>query len=240
MPENDTNYYDVLGVLHTASAEEIEGAFRNLARKWHPDVCPHIREAAEQFKLIAEAYEVLGDSEKRKHYDRARSTSLRRRPTSSYQARTGMAPVHRQSTDVRGFNQLPGDLYSLIQSLFFGSNPTWATTASPCRHGNKQLDLDVQLPISPEEAARGGTIQFSLTLHQHCPACHGEAEPGRATCKRCGGIGITGKSRRPVTIDIPPGVSTGTVIRVPRAGKVAPDSEMRGDLYVQVQVRPCW
>lgn len=81
-PKQGRNYYEILGVVRTATPKDIEGAFRNLARQWHPDVCRDIHQAAENFKLIAEAYEVLGDPEKRRRYDRAQARSRRRRTPS--------------------------------------------------------------------------------------------------------------------------------------------------------------
>jgi len=79
-PKQGRNFYEVLGVVRTATPQEIEGAFRNLARQWHPDVCPDVHEAAENFKLIAEAYEVLGDPKRRRQYDDAQGTGFGVRP----------------------------------------------------------------------------------------------------------------------------------------------------------------
>jgi len=235
MPPKDRDYYKILGVTRTATPEQIEGAFRNLARRWHPDVCPDIQKAAENFKLIAEAYDVLGAPEKRRAYDRLRARDSCRRPSSSRSTSVARPPRH-QWRGRRGSHRRPSDLDDFIQSMFLGVDVRPEAPASE----NRRLDVETELPVAPEEARRGGTIQFFLSFRQPCTACQGEGERGGVMCETCGGSGTVRGGRRPVTVDIPPGVWTGTLIRVPREGKAAPDGGVRGDLYLRIRVRPSW
>jgi DnaJ-class molecular chaperone len=92
LPREGRNYYEVLGVVRTATPQEIEAAFRGLASKWHPDICSDLNEAARNFKLVAEAYEVLGDPEKRQRYDHTQPMSRRPRPAPAPRWRPAVTP----------------------------------------------------------------------------------------------------------------------------------------------------
>lgn len=245
-PKQGRNFYEVLGVVRTATPQEIEEAFRNLARQWHPDVCPDVHEAAENFKLIAEAYEVLGDPKRRRQYDDAQAKS--RRPTASAGPRRPQpTPRYRHPMDIAGLDWFPADFAELIRFVFGAA----AGPASPKRagggslgggtaRGSTGLDVEAELPLSPEEAHRGGAIQFSVSFPQQCPECQGRGTAVAEPCGMCGGAGTIRQGPRPVSIRVPPGVWTGTVIRVPGQGKFSPESGTSGDLCLRVRVQPCW
>lgn len=245
-PKQGRDFYDVLGVVRTATSQEIEGAFRNLARQWHPDVCPDVHEAAENFKLIAEAYEVLGDPKRRRQYDDAQARSRRSSiPTGPPQPET--RPRHRQPMDIAGLDCLREDFAELIRSMFGAA----AGPASPKRaagggvgggtaDSSTGFDVEAELPLSPEEANQGGAIQFSVSFPQQCPECQGRGTTIAEPCGTCGGAGTIRQGPRPVSIRVPPGVWTGTVIRVRGEGKFSPESGATGDLCLRVRVQPCW
>jgi len=245
-PKQGRNFYEVLGVVRTATPQEIEGAFRHLARQWHPDVCPDFHAAAENFKLIAEAYEVLGDPKRRRQYDDAQARA-RRCTVPNGPRQPQPRPRYRQPVDIAGLDWLPEDFAEMLRSMFGAS----AGPVSPKRAGggsvgggtvrdSTDLDVEAELPLSPEEANQGGAIQFSVSFPQQCPECQGRGTTVGEPCGTCGGAGTIRQGPRPVSIRVPPGVWTGTVIRVPRQGKFSPESGATGDLCLRVRVQPCW
>ena len=232
------DYYETLGVDHTATPMEIEASFRELARKWHPDVCPDVHQAATNFKLIAEAYEVLGDAEKRRLYDVAETNRRRRHasvPTTSPPQGQRAGHVGLSSTDA------PFDLFggfeSILESLF---SSDWASTAAATPPPHPELDVEAELLLTPEEAHRGGPVQFKLRFHQACPECSARGTTAGAVCGTCGGNCRIQQGPRIVTVKVPPGVWNGSVIRVPGEGKNPPDLGPPGDLILRVRIQPCW
>lgn len=235
-PREGRNYYEILGVVRTATAKEIEGAFRSLATKWHPDICPNLNDAAKNFKLVVEAYEILGDPEKRRQYDRSQA-GHGRRTTFVCATPPAVAPRPYPPVNTLGFSWIPARMADLIQShsaARVGPDP-W-----DC-HPRIRPDLDVQaeLQVSPEEAHHGGGIEFSVSFRQPCANCRGEGWFSADRCRTCDGTGTTQQGPRLIQVDIPPGVRNGMVIRVPRAGRFCPESGEFGDLCLEVDVRPC-
>ncbi len=236
-PTSRRNYYEVLGLVDTATPEEVDAAFRRLARKWHPDAHPDLPRPAADFKLVAEAYEVLGDPEKRRRYDESRSR--RRRG----EAAPAIRPRRRGAPDIgAGFGTGPaldvfGEFHALFESLWRGG---WTETPAATSASRPELTVSGELPLTPEEALRGGVVQFHLRFDQGCPECGGRGRRGEAACAACGGNGRIAQGPRPVTIRVPPGVQSGSVIRVRGEGRLPPGPGPPGDLLLRVRVHPCW
>ena len=221
------DYYEILGVPRLATPEQIAAAFRGRACQCHPDVCPGAGESAEHFKLIAEAYEVLGDREKRRQYDRG----LNRAPQGPSPAR----PRTHRPSEASGGPQ-PGDLLDLLHQMVgaprasAGERPTeprWASAA-------QGVDIQAELPLNVDEARRGGPVTFWLSFQDDCPSCGG-TPTGCATCSDSGSVR---RRPRPVTVHIPPGLWAGSVLRVAGAGKSV-GTGPPGDLVLRVRVQPC-
>jgi hypothetical protein len=135
----------------------------------------------------------------------------------------------------------PFDVFSGFQSIvesLFGSDwaPPTATVSAP----RPELDVDAELLVTPEEAQRGGAVQFKLRFSQACPECGGRGTSAAAVCGTCGGNGRIQRGPRIVTVRVPPGVWNGSVIRVPGEGKSPPDLGPPGDLVLRIRVQPCW
>ena len=230
-PEEGRDYYEVLGVVRSAAPEQIETAFRELARRWHPDVCHDAHLAARNFKRIAEAYEVLCDPESRRKYDRSRrrvSPAPVRPPSEPTRCR----PAARRGTGRKGTLEE----FAELLGRFFDQG----AASGKASRGDKTLDVEVDLPISPEEAREGGTVEISLTFSGRCAKCSGAGAACGKTCGVCHGSGTIREEPRRVTITVPPGVRTGTVLRAAGHGKSGHASSGPGDLYLHVQIRPCW
>jgi len=186
------DFYQVLGVPDSATAEEIKKAYRRLAKQYHPDANPNNTQAAERFKEISEAHAVLSDTDKRKQYDQMRrlgafdgggfrrsgSAGARQGAGAAGGARGGEGPEGFDFSDLGGFGL--GDIFSSI----FGRGAGTAEAAP------EAIETVVEIPF--RVAALGGKVPVHLPLTDSCPQCHGTgAAPGAKlnTCPECNGRG---------------------------------------------------
>ena len=223
------DYYSTLGVAKTATTKEIKQAYRKLARKYHPDVNPGDKAAETRFKEISEAYEVLGDAQKRTKYD-----ELGANWRQYEQAQQSGAPFGAGGpfgggrwkvdfgTSPGGFRMsredMPGifgedDLFSDFFRRFFGGVDSAPGRYQRAQAPRSQRGRDVELPIelSLEEALDGVTRRLSIKIS------------GRA---------------RSVDVRIPPGVADGSRVRVAGEGEAGISGEASGDLYLRVHLKP--
>ena len=174
------DYYDVLGVSKTATADEIKKAYRKLARQYHPDVNKDNPEAAEKFKEASEAYSVLSDEQKRAQYDQFGHAAFE----------NGGAGGAGGFGGFEGFGGFGGGGMEDIFDMFFGGQGRGSrgSNAGPQRGADLRFDLEITF----EEAAFGLEREISLYRDEQCPHCHGNgAEPGSKveTCPECHGSG---------------------------------------------------
>lgn len=194
---NTKDYYAVLGVSSIASADEIKKQYRRLAKKYHPDANPNDPKAADRFKEISEAYQVVGDAEKRKQYDEMRrlgafggfAGGARARPGAG--ARPGAAggpaggpgdDFRYQDFDVGGLGGL-GDLFGSI----FGSGGRGRP-----RGAEQGQSIESTLEVPFRTAASGGKVSIELEVNEECATCSGSGAAAGATiraCPECNGRG---------------------------------------------------
>ena len=189
MPEQKRDYYEVLGVSKGASDDEINRAYRKLAKKYHPDMNPGDKEAEAKFKEVNEAYSILSDSEKRARYDQF--------------GHAGVDPNYGAGGPGGGFGGFDMgdiDLGDIFGSFFGGGFGGFGGSASSRRNGpQKGESLRASLTISFEEAAFGCEKEINLNRTEECEACHGSgAEPGTTaeTCPDCRGTGVVRVQQR--------------------------------------------
>jgi molecular chaperone DnaJ len=194
------DYYQVLGVPQDADQNAIKKAYRQLARRYHPDKNPGDSQAEETFKEISAAYQVLSAPEKRRQYDQMRRMAAGGAGGGGFRGfGTGAPGAGWQTIDVEDLESIFGGggagLGDLFSSIFGGRARTRTRAAPESRRG---ADRQVEVAISFEVAARGGEIAVTVPLEEECPRCHGGgAEPGSPvqTCPQCGGVGTVVLSR---------------------------------------------
>ncbi|MEG6512646.1 J domain-containing protein [Desulforamulus ruminis] len=226
------DYYEVLGVERSAGEKEIKTAYRKLARKHHPDLhTGSDKQAAEEkFKEINEAYEVLSDPEKRAKYDRLGSNW---RNGQEWQTPPDMEGFHYYASDNGDFGYESG-FSDFFETLFGGARTARAGT----RRGNlRGQDVESELPLTLEEAYRGGEKTIQLTSREICAACHGAGRQERGLCSYCGGTGST-SSQKTLEVKIPPGIQDGSRIRLKGQGGDGLAGGNPGDLYLKVKLLP--
>jgi molecular chaperone DnaJ len=253
------DYYEVLGVSKNATKDEIKKAYRKLSKQYHPDINKE-PDAAEKFKEIKEAYEVLSDDQKRAHYDQFGHTDPNQ----------GFGGFGGADFDFGGF----GGFEDIFSSFFGGAR---RRDPNAPRAG---ADLQYTMTLTFEEAAFGKETDIEIPREETCDTCHGSgAKPGtkketcshcrgtgqisieqatpfgrivnRRTCHYCGGTGQfikekcstcggSGrvKKRKKIHVKIPAGIDDGQQLRVAGQGEAGINGGPPGDLYIVFRVEP--
>lgn len=195
------DYYMVLGINRGAGLDKIKRAYREVAKKYHPDTAPS-KEGTERFLEIREAYETLSDEKRRKEYDRQLVTArsgAEDRPARKSRARSS-------PTRARGkpFPFYPYDFGFVFPFDAFGFS--WP--------GLREKDIFYEAILSPEEAEEGGTFSLEIPVEEPCPACSRMGRGGDLLCRVCSGTGLV-RTAREMPLIIPPGTRHGARIRYP-------------------------
>lgn len=254
------DYYEVLGVSRSATEDELKKAYRQLAKKYHPDTNPGDSAAEAKFKEASEAYAVLSDADKRRQYDQF-----------GHSAFDGSAGGGAGGFDFSGMDM--GDIFGDIFGDLFGSR-----SRRPSNGPMQGANLRTAVRITFEEAVFGTEKELELSLKDECGTCHGTgAKPGTNadTCSKCGGKGQvvytqqslfgmvrnvqtcpdckgTGKiikdkcqdcygtgyitSKKKIKVSIPAGIDGGQSVRIRSKGEPGTNGGPRGDLLVEVDV----
>ncbi len=248
------DYYDVLGIDKNSDDASIKGAYRKLAKKYHPDVSTET-DAEAKFKEVQEAYEVLSDSTKRAQYDQF-----------------GHAANNGQGFNTSGFGGFDFDINDIFSSFFGGGSPR---NTSRRRKGS---DIQKRMRVTFKEAIFGSKRKIKVTSHDECHTCHGTGAHSKndvKTCTQCNGRGtvvveqqsIFGRTRTQTTcpkchgkgkeitkpcntchgegiesiskeieITVPEGIDTGQQIRLEGYGNKGLNGGSAGDLYILFDV----
>lgn len=239
MPINYKDYYQVLGVPKNAAEKDIKSAYRKLARKWHPDANPNnAKEAEEKFKDIQEAYEVLGDSEKRRKYDALGSDWQRASQQAEQQRRYRAQQEEQFNFGNFGFGGAgagaggPSGFSDFFDAFFSGVGGRRAPGAGT-RFQQRGQDLETTLDLTLREAFEGGKKSVSLQIEDNCPQCHGTGTVGNRICPKCHGTGHLLETKR-FDVTVPKGVREGQRIRLTGQGATGVGGGPKGDLFLIV------
>ena len=222
------DYYATLGVAKGASAKEVRQAYRRLARQYHPDVNPGDAAAEARFKEINGAYEVLSDSDKRKKYDRYGDQWQHADQIEEMQRRAGGQAFRFSQGGVSFDLGEMGGLGSAFESLFGGGRQR--------RGPRKGANVEQPIEVTLEEAFAGASRTLQLASQQPCVTCGGSGQIAGAGCHVCQGSGAMLTSRR-LEVKVPPGVDTGSRVRIAGEGQPGMAGGKRGDLIIVVSVR---
>jgi DnaJ-class molecular chaperone len=235
---NYKDYYAVLGVPKTAAAKDIKSAYRKLARKWHPDANPNdTKKAEEKFKEISEAYEVLGDAEKRQKYD-ALGTDWSRAAQQA-EAQTRYRSSQQQSEPFNGttFSNDGGPSgFSDFFDAFFSGIGRRPQSGSAPTFSQRGSDLETSIELSLAEAYAGGPKAVTLQIEENCPRCGGSGILNQQICPQCHGTGRVLQTRK-FDITVPKGVRDGQRIRLTGQGGRGTGGGANGDLYLVASIR---
>lgn len=243
----------MLGVDRDASTEEIKKAFRRVARATHPDANPQDPATEARFREAAEAYEVLSDPERRRRYDRGDSIDLSGlfggfggfddliRSVFGDAGPFGGPPPPRSG---RGRDVLVRVEVDLVGAAFGTEAPVTFRTAFTCEACRGSGAEGEKGRRTCRECGGAGSVRMArrsvfgtMMTVGSCPTCRGEGVVVTRPCRSCGGAGAV-EDETTVTVEIPPGVTTGTRLRVSGQGEVGTRHGAPGDLYVEVRVRP--
>ena len=258
---NKKDYYEVLGVSKDATDAEIKSAFRKLAKQYHPDISKEAN-AEEKFKEIQEAYEVLGDENKRKQYDQFGHAA--------FEGAQGFGGA----SGYGGFDASGFDFGDIFDNIFGGGFGGFGgqTTRNTARQGDDKL---VRIRLTFEEAVFGCEKDIKLDVSERCDDCKGKGGMGektcpdchgtgtqtteqrtlfgtfmsKTTCRKCGGKGkiyedtcstCKGSGRimnhKTITISVPSGVDNGTRLVISGNGEAGINGGPNGDLYIEFAV----
>jgi molecular chaperone DnaJ len=235
------DYYSVLGVARNADEKEIRRAYRDLARKHHPDVNKSA-DAEERFKAINEAYQVLSDAEKRAKYDRfgADWERYQTAPDGSgdigdfaqwFTGQQGGNPNVRFEYRTNG-----GEGFSdFFETLFGQHGGGRASRRRRAPRRGQDHEYPVEVPL--REAFSGTTRTFELQMVEPCPSCGGSGILRNDLCETCDGAGSVPRKSR-IEVSIPAGIRDGQRVRVSGKGSPGSDGGPAGDVYLRVRIKP--
>ena len=249
------DFYELLEVERSADDATLKTSYRRLAMQWHPDKNPGCAESEAKFKAISQAYDCLKDPQKRAAYDQFGHAAFENGGMGGGGGGFGGA----------GFSDI-GDIFESFFGGAFGGGRQQARRGADLRfdmevsldeafHGKEaQITIDVSQSCDPCDGsgAEPGTgarrcnlcgghgkvrsQQGFFTVERTCPTCHGRGEVIESPCRSCCGEGRVDKPQT-LDVNIPPGVDTGTRIRLTGKGEAGPFGSPSGDLYIFIHIR---
>jgi len=245
MPVRYKDYYETLGVPRTASDAEIKKSFRKLAREYHPDVAKNKKQAEEKFKDINEAYEVLGDSAKRKKYDELGanwSSGSEFRPPPGWESSTSSGGFPGRGPQGQEYEfHFGGTGFSDFFEQIFGSRGARGGPGGGRSGGfteddlaERGRDIEGDIMVTLEEAMSGSVRSVSVRHGIECEHCKGTGQRAGHVCNVCGGTGQVAKTHT-YQVKIPAGVADRQRLRVAGRGEAGQGGGASGDLYLRVR-----
>lgn len=247
------DYYEVLGISRDAGDDDIKKAYRKLALKYHPDRNPGNKEAEENFKIAAEAYEVLRDREKRQIYDRYGHEGLEGRGFTGF---TGFEDIFSSFGDIfedffgfggrrsrgpraRQGKSLRYDIKITLEEAYYGVEKEITFNklelCQTCDGSGMRPGTEPQICATCHGRGQVIRSQGFFQVSTTCPSCRGEGQIISDPCIECSGGGKI-RVERQINIKIPPGVDTGSQLRLTGEGQPGEHGGPPGDLFVVIHI----
>ncbi len=246
------DYYEVLGVGRSTGVDDIKKAYRKIALKCHPDRNPGDKTAEERFKEASEAYQVLGDPERRAQYDRFGHAAFEQGGLGGFDFSAGFEDIfgdifgdffggpRRGRSRTRRGEDLRYDLEISFEEAVFGIEKTIRVPRLVACGDCKGTGSKNGAPRDPCSACRGsGQLRYQqglFSIAKTCGQCQGQGSVLRDPCRKCGGAG-TARTQHALSLRIPPGVDTGSRLKLRGEGESGLNGGSTGDLYVVLHVR---
>ena len=226
------DYYKILDIPEFSTLNEIKHAYRNLARKWHPDVAGNSPNVIQKFKEINEAYEILSDIVKKTDYDKARkfynySSCNHQKETKSYD-KNSTNPNFKET-----YSNKEQKKNSFWDEIFKSYTNNKTDCLKPSQRGE---DIYSDVEISVFEAVSGTTKVINMLQTQVCPKCGGRKFVNGAQCSFCKGKGETSVYKR-FKVKIPAGIKNLSKIRLAEEGEKGLNGGKNGDLYLTIHIK---
>jgi len=251
----DKDYYKILGVPKDATEEEIKKSYRKIAMQYHPDRNPGNKEAEEKFKISSEAYEVLRDPEKREIYDRYGIEGLKGTGFTGFRGFEdifsafgdifedffGFGTGHKRRAKARAGADLRYDLKISFYEAAFGKDTEIEIPKNvTCEVCNGTGAKPGTYPTHCPNCKGTGQVTRSqgfFTITTTCGQCHGDGRIISHPCKECRGHGRVRKNKK-IQIKVPPGIDTGSKLRIRGEGEEGERGGPPGDLFLFIYVEP--
>jgi molecular chaperone DnaJ len=250
------DYYELLGISRSASTDEIKKAYRKLARKYHPDANPDDPNAEAKFKEMSEAYVVLSDTEKRANYDRFGHAGVDGQGFGGFNGFNdfgGLGDIFemffggggRRRTGPEKGSDIRAELELTLEEAAFGlEREIKVARTEPCGTCGGSGAAAGSKPATCSQCNGSGQVQYAqntpfgrIVQSNTCDRCRGTGKIIDKPCPTCRGNGQTRKTRS-IKVKIPPGVDSGSRLRVAAEGEAGTRGGPRGDLYVYIHVKP--
>lgn len=236
--------YEILGIGKDAKEDEIKKAYRKLAMAFHPDRNPGDNDAADNFKQVQEAYDILSDPNKRSEYDRF-GTVGRRRPetTKKPEPSYNRDPFTNIWEEFFGGNNDRGRSVQIrveieLKDVITGTQkPIKLTQKGRCDKCEGKGFTEWQACQNCSGSGRSFLKQTPFNVFMSCPACNGTGRSGTVKCDSCLGTSFTPIGEKLVNVDIPPGIDTGMQIRIANEGEPGRNGARNGDVFVIIVVK---
>jgi len=256
------DFYEILGVSKTASADDLKKAYRKLAMQYHPDKNPGDKKAEEKFKELSHAYDILSDEQKRAAYDRYGHDAFTQSGMGGASggggasgfdfSSSGFADIfedlfgnlsggarrQQQNGPARG-SDLRYNLQISLEEAFKGRQQNIQITTSvacePCQGSGGEKGSKPTTCTTCNGAGRIRASQGFFTVERACASCQGMGKVIKDPCRRCAGSGRVRKEKT-LAVNIPAGVEEGTRIRLTNEGEVGARGGPAGDLYIFIAI----
>jgi molecular chaperone DnaJ len=232
------NYYDILGVSETSSQDEIKKAYRQLSKQYHPDVNP---DGEEKFKEVSEAYENIGDENKRRDYDNRRNNPFANMGRGGFDFSSvfeEMMGGHRQQRPRRAPDKMINVEISPVESYLGVKKEVtyeYNEICQPCNGDGGQTSVCNTCRGIGTITQRVGNGMFNQIVQTQCPSCFGKGKIIINPCNNCYGQGVLVKNET-LLITIPKNVDNGNFMRIPSKGDFNQNMKLRGDLIMQINL----